>query len=199
MSYLRIRPMTLCNAVISTFFSVSYLVLEFQTSGTKVSHNCDCPWSQYTYHALNYSFYITHWFQGIQLMASMYSSNSSGWVTPAFSRAICMISCSSGGRAISPRRRLKYWLRPKWQISIVMNLSYCSGYIRFWMFTKPLANLTGCSHSVGSLPACCTSRGWWDSGTYPVLHDGDRPTVWGSYQPSGSRHACTTLLRGIYS
>ena len=32
-----------CNAVISTFFSVSYLVLEFQTSGTKVSHNCDCP------------------------------------------------------------------------------------------------------------------------------------------------------------
>ena len=36
-------PMTLCNAVISTLFSVSYLVLEFQTSGTKVSHNCDCP------------------------------------------------------------------------------------------------------------------------------------------------------------
>ena len=33
----------LCNAVISTLFSVSYLVLEFQTSGTKVSHNCDCP------------------------------------------------------------------------------------------------------------------------------------------------------------
>ena len=114
--------MTLCNAVISTLFSVSYLVLEFQTSGTKVSHNCDCPWSQYTYHALNYSFYITHWFQGIQLMASMSSSNSIGWVTPAFSRAICMTSCSSGGRAISPRRRLKYWLRPKWQISIVMIL-----------------------------------------------------------------------------
>ena len=33
----------LCNAVISTLFSVSYLVLEFQTSGTKVSHNCDFP------------------------------------------------------------------------------------------------------------------------------------------------------------
>ena len=76
-------------------------------------------------------------------MASMYSSNSIGWITPAFSRAVCMTSCSSGGRAMSPRRRLNYWLRPKWQMSSVMNLSYCSGYIRFWMFMKPLANLTG--------------------------------------------------------
>ena len=76
-------------------------------------------------------------------MASMYSSNSIGWVTPAFSRATWMTSCSSGGRTISPRLRLKYWLRPKWQMSSVMNLSYWSGYIRFLKFTKPLANLTG--------------------------------------------------------
>ena len=40
-------------------------------------------------------------------MAVMYSSNSIGWVTPTFSRAICMTSCSSGESIISPRLRLE--------------------------------------------------------------------------------------------
>lgn len=40
-------------------------------------------------------------------MAVMYSSNSISWVTPAFSKAICMTSCSLGGSTISPLLRLE--------------------------------------------------------------------------------------------
>ena len=40
-------------------------------------------------------------------MEVMYSSNSISWVTPAFSKAICMTSCSSGGSTISPHLRLE--------------------------------------------------------------------------------------------
>ena len=40
-------------------------------------------------------------------MAVMYSSNSISWVTPAFSKAICMTSCASGGSTISPHLRLQ--------------------------------------------------------------------------------------------
>ena len=40
-------------------------------------------------------------------MAVMYSSNSISWVTPAFSKAICMTSCSLGGCTISLRLRLE--------------------------------------------------------------------------------------------
>ena len=40
-------------------------------------------------------------------MAVMYSSNSISWVTPAFSKAICMTSCSSGESTISPNLRLE--------------------------------------------------------------------------------------------
>ena len=40
-------------------------------------------------------------------MAVMYSSNSISWVTPAFSKAICMTSCSSGGSTISLCLRLE--------------------------------------------------------------------------------------------
>ena len=40
-------------------------------------------------------------------MEVMYSSNSISWVTPAFSKAICMTSCSSGESTISPLLRLE--------------------------------------------------------------------------------------------
>ena len=85
--------------------------------------------------------------QGIQLMASMYSSNSIGCHTGR--------GTSASGSSWSP-----------WQTS-----------------------RADCSHSVDNLPACCTSRGWWVWGTCPTLHVVDRPTAWGSCQPSGSRHA----------
>ena len=81
--------------------------------------------------------------QGIQLMASLYSSNSSGCHTGR--------GTSASGSSWSP-----------WQTS-----------------------QADCSHSMDSQPAGCTWRDWWVSGTCPTLHVVDRPTAWGSCQPSG--------------
>lgn len=81
--------------------------------------------------------------QTLQLMCSSYLSKSILESAPTFSSISLITSCSSGGRRMSPRLRLKYWLRPKWRMRVVMNWSYCCGYIRFWKLVNPLANTTG--------------------------------------------------------
>jgi Fic family protein len=68
---------------------------------------------------------LTRYFEGLnqalQLMCSSYLSKSILESAPTFSSISLITSCSSGGRRMSPRLRLKYWLRPKWSMSVVMN------------------------------------------------------------------------------
>ena len=76
-------------------------------------------------------------------MAVMYSSNSISWVTPVFFKAICMTSCSLGGSTISLRLRLEILVASEVTAEQRHERVILIWYIRFRMFTKPLANLTG--------------------------------------------------------
>ena len=80
--------------------------------------------------------------QSNQLYNSMYLSNSNSPSTPALCKALRTISCSAGGRMVSPFLRSKYAVRPKWTISMDMNFLYCSGNIFSWKLVNPLAYCT---------------------------------------------------------
>ena len=59
--------------------------------------------------------------QALQLLCSSHSLKSILESAPTFSSISLITSCSSGGRRMSSRLRLKYWLRPKWIVRVVMN------------------------------------------------------------------------------
>ena len=113
---------------------------QYHLAGTGVSTSWYCSTTkvkpQYQLSGIDY---------GTQRVSSTYWSKSMEEFAPTCSSTYLMKSCSSGESNISPLLHLKYWLRPKCCMSVVMNRPYCSGYIFFWKPVKPLANLTGLS------------------------------------------------------